>query len=77
MRKVLISLPEPLAKRMCAVIPARSRSKIIASLIEAELVRREQQLYECAVAVERDAALRDEMSDWNEVAGDGLDDESW
>ncbi len=77
MNKVLISMPEQLAARMRAALPARQRSKIIAHLIEKEVEKREQNLYECAAAVEKDSALSQEMKDWDETLNDGLDDESW
>lgn len=77
MNKVLISMPDQLANRMRAAIPARQRSKVIAHLIEEEVRRREQSLYECAAEVEKDSVLNDEMSDWDVTLQDGLDDESW
>lgn len=78
MEKVLISMPDQLAARFKSIIPARQRSKTIAQLIEKEIERREKALYECAVAVENNAALHDEMKDWDAALQDGLDsDESW
>lgn len=62
---------------MKAAIPARQRSKTITRLIEGEVARREKLLYECAVAVEKDRALNNEMEDWDITIQDGLDDESW
>lgn len=73
MQKVLISLPDQLASRLRATIPARQRSKIITRLIEAEVKRREKALYECALAVESDAALTKEMEEWDVTLTDGLD----
>jgi len=74
--KVLISIPDQLASRMRAAIPARQRSKTISSLIEKEIEKREKALYECALAVEKDAALHQEMKDWDVTLRDGLEDES-
>lgn len=76
MTKVLISMPNQLVMRMRAAIPPRQRSKTIAHLIEKEIVKREQSLYKCAVAVENDAALNKEMQEWDITMTDGLDDES-
>lgn len=76
MKKVLISVPDELAARMRATIPARQRSKTIAKLIEKEITKREQSLYECAIAVEKDTKLREEMEEWNVTLSDGVDDES-
>ena len=77
MEKVLISIPDQLALRMRAAIPSRQRSKTITHLIELEVKRREKALFDCAAAVEKDAALRKEMKDWDVTQEDGLNDESW
>jgi hypothetical protein len=46
-------------------------------LLESEILRRERALYECALAVENDVALKADMAAWGETIGDGLcDDES-
>jgi hypothetical protein len=74
MEKVLISLPDQLATRMRATMPARQRSKIITHLIEEEIERRERVLYECAVAVEKDRDLHLEMEEWDITLRDGLND---
>jgi metal-responsive CopG/Arc/MetJ family transcriptional regulator len=76
MVKVLISIPDQLAARMRVAIPARQRSKTITHLIEEEVKKREKSLYECAVAVERDHVLNDEMKDWDITLQDGFDNES-
>lgn len=77
MNKVLISIPNDIAQRMRAALPQRQRSKIIVSLIEKEIERREKALYECALAVEADNELNQEMKDWDATLQDGLINESW
>ena len=77
MQKVLLSLPDHLAERMKAVIPPGQRSRVLAQLLETEVKRREEGLYECALQVEKDQALSEEMKDWDVAAGDGIDDETW
>ncbi len=78
MKKVLISMPDELAMRMKAAIPARQRSKVIVRLLEKEITKRERALYQCANDVENDDALNDEMQDWDPTISDGLKkDESW
>ncbi|WP_419421464.1 hypothetical protein ACNVED_16170 (plasmid) [Legionella sp. D16C41] len=77
MNKVLISIPDKIANRMRATIPQRQRSKVIVKLIEKEIERREKALYECALAVEADTALNEEMKEWNITLEDGLPNESW
>ena len=77
MSKILISMPDKLALRMRSAFPEKQRSKIIVQLIEKEVEKREKALYECAVAVEQDHALNQEMKDWDETLQDGLTDETW
>jgi hypothetical protein len=59
---------------MQAVISPRQRSKVVAGLLEEEVRRRERELYECALAVERDEQLQ---AEWDVTVGDGLDTETW
>ncbi len=75
MHKVLISLPDRLATRMKAAIPQRQRSKIIVFLLEKEIEKREKTLYECALLVEKDTALKADMAIWETTIQDGLSDE--
>jgi hypothetical protein len=75
--KVLVSLSDELYDRMQAVIPPRQRSKVVAELLEAEVSRRERELYECALAVEQDERLHAEMADWDLTVGDGTETEPW
>ncbi|STX81211.1 Uncharacterised protein [Legionella busanensis] len=77
MNKVLISIPDDIAQRMRASIPQRQRSKVIVKLLEKEIERREKSLYECAMAVEADTALNQEMKEWDVTLEDGLPNESW
>ena len=75
--KVLVSLSDELYARMQAVIPPRQRSKVVAGLLEAEVRRRERELYECALAVEQDEQLHGEMADWDVTVGHGIETETW
>ncbi len=77
MDKLLISVPNQLASRFRAPVPATQRSKVIVKLLEVELKKREQLLYQTALAVEQDDLLHQEMLDWNVTINDGLEDESW
>jgi len=61
---------------MRATIPDRQRSKVIANLLELEILRREKALYECALAVEDDTALKSDMSAWAVTLDDGLNDDT-
>ena len=77
MEKFLVSVPDNIATRMRAAMPARQRSKVIAHLIEVEIIKRKQRLYECALAVENESALNEEMAEWDVTLKVGLKDESW
>ena len=77
MQKLLISMPDAIVARLRSVIPDRHRSKFIAKVVEEELKRREEALYQCALKVEREEALNQEMKDWDVTSGDGMNHESW
>lgn len=46
-------------------------------MLEEEVKRRESALYQCALEVESDQSLNEEMTDWNTKIGDGIDAEKW
>jgi hypothetical protein len=71
--KVLVSIPDSLYGKMIATIPPRQRSKVIARLLEDEIKKREQKLYQAALAVEQDEELDAEMRDWEVTVGDGIE----
>jgi metal-responsive CopG/Arc/MetJ family transcriptional regulator len=71
--KVLVSIPDSLYSRMTATIPPKQRSKLITQLLECEVEKREQELYQAALAVEQDQELNAEMKDWDVTLGDGIE----
>ena len=71
--KVLVSIPDSLYSRMMATIPPRQRSKLIAKLLEGEVEKREEELFQAALAVEQDEELNAEMKDWDVTLGDGIE----
>lgn len=73
MTSLLLSLPDDLALRFRAAVPARSRSRFVADLLAREIDRHENALYKTALAVESDSSLAEEMRDWDVTTGDGLD----
>lgn len=76
MNKILIIMYDKLAACMKAAIPTHQHSKVIAHLIDQESEKRARALYECALAVEKDAALTHDMAAWDITAADGLNDKS-
>jgi hypothetical protein len=45
---------------------------LIAKLLEDEVGKREQELYQAALAVEQDEELGAEMKEWDATVGDGI-----
>lgn len=72
MHKILVSLPDDIAFRLHVTIPAKQRSKVISRLLEKEIERREKSLYSCAMEVEKDKLLNEEMEEWSVITNDGL-----
>jgi plasmid stability protein len=71
--QLCIHLPDDLAARFRAAVPARQRSAFVADMLRQALPAEDDPLYRIALAVEADTALGREMDDWDGVAGDGLD----
>jgi metal-responsive CopG/Arc/MetJ family transcriptional regulator len=71
-QQIPVSIPDELAVRMRSVITSGNRNRIISAILEKEIRKREQALYEAAVAVENDDAINAEMSDWEVAVDDGI-----
>lgn len=76
-QQILIRLPEEVATRFKAAVPARQRNKFIADLVAKAVARHEDDLSRIAVAVSdeerRNPELAQEMRDWEATVGDGID----
>lgn len=74
--QLLLHLPEELVRRFKRTVPARSRSAFVRVLLEKALPAPdddEDPLFLAALDVERDAALKREMAEWETaMSGDGL-----
>lgn len=78
MAQVLLRLPDDLAARFRQAVPARERSAYVQKLLEEALPPEDDDwLYQVALEVEADEALRAEMAEWDVASGDGLSDEAW
>ena len=75
--RVNFTLPRNVYMSLKASVPERKRSQLVARLIESELAKREDALYEAAKAVEKDKALNREMKDWEMTLDDGLGETAW
>jgi hypothetical protein len=78
MHKLLLSVPNELYARIRVAIPERQRSKVFAKLIETELDRQEEELYQAALVLEQNEAACQEIKEWDEAfRGHGLDNDVW
>ncbi|MGP1679453.1 MAG: hypothetical protein ACTS6J_20145 [Burkholderiales bacterium] len=79
-QQILIRLPEDVAARFKAAVPARQRNKFVADLVARAVARQEDELTRIAVAVtdeERcNPELAQEMRDWEATIGDGMEEPS-
>ncbi|MDP2240468.1 MAG: hypothetical protein Q8K18_09960 [Burkholderiales bacterium] len=76
-QQILIRLPEDVAARFKAAVPARQRNKFIADLVAKAVARQEDELTRIAAAVTdeelRNPELAQEMRDWEATIGDGME----
>lgn len=78
MHKLLVSVPNELYARIRIAIPERQRSKVFTKLIETELARQDEELYQAALVLEQNEAARQEVKEWDETfRGDGLENDVW
>lgn len=73
-QQMLIRLPEDVAARFKAAVPARQRNKFVADLVATAVTRHEDELTRIAAAVSdderRNPELAQEMRDWDATVGD-------
>jgi len=74
--QILIRLPEDVAARFKAAVPARQRNKFVADLVARAVARQENELTRIAAAVtdeeRRNPELAQEMRDWEATIDDGM-----
>jgi len=73
---IVFRLPEDVAARFKAAVPARQRNKFVADLVARAVARQEDELTRIAAAVtdeeRRNPELAQEMRDWEATLGDGM-----
>jgi len=67
-----LSIPDEVAHRFQAAVPARKRSRIVARLLEQELKERDNSLAVACRAANRDKALEKEIDEW-QAFEDGIE----
>ncbi len=73
MEEMLIKIPEGLAAKFRAIVPRGKRSKIIARLMEEEIKKHDEKLYNIALELTKNEKLNKEMEDWDVTIGDGIE----
>jgi len=76
-QQILIRLPEDVAAKLKAAVPARQRNKFVVDLVATAVARYEDDLAKIASAVTDEETsnqkIAQEMRDWETSAGDGLE----
>jgi len=69
--RITLSIPDEIARRFQTVVPPQQRSRWVTRLLERELADLDDSLAGACKAANRDAALREEVGEWQ-----AFDDES-
>ena len=76
-QQILIRLPEEVAARLKAVVPARQRNKFVTELVTTAVAHHEAKLAKIADVVtneeKRNSKIAQETRDWEATIGDGLE----
>lgn len=70
--RITLSIPEAVARRFQATVPARQRSRLVTRLLQQELAERDDALAAACRAANRDKALRREIGQW-QAFDDGIE----
>ena len=62
--RITLSIPDPVAHRFQAAVPARRRSRLVTRLLEHELAKQDDSLAAACRAANRDQALVRETAEW-------------
>jgi metal-responsive CopG/Arc/MetJ family transcriptional regulator len=75
-QQILIRLPEDVAAKFEAVVPARQRNKFVTDLVATAIARHEDELAKIATAVTNEEKsnpkIAEETRDWETTIDDGL-----
>lgn len=70
--RITLSIPDVVAHRFQAAVPARQRSRLVTRLLEHELSERDNSLAAACRAANRDHALVREIDEWQSFE-DGIE----
>ena len=62
--RVTLSIPDAVAQRFQAAVPARQRSRLVTRLLEQELTKHADSLAAACRAANQDKALQREIDEW-------------
>ncbi len=62
--RITLSIPDSVARRFRAAVPARQRSRLVTRLLELELSKRDDALALACHAANSDKALEREIDEW-------------
>lgn len=62
--RITLSIPDSVARRFRATVPARQRSRMVTQLLEDALSKEENQLAEACLRANQDSALETEIEEW-------------
>jgi hypothetical protein len=62
--RITLSIPDAVAQRFQASVPARQRSKLVTRLIEDELKKEDAALAKACMNANQDTALESEIDEW-------------
>ncbi|MDO9541319.1 MAG: hypothetical protein Q7J98_03235 [Kiritimatiellia bacterium] len=62
--RITLSIPNPIAERFRVAVPQRQRSRLVAKLLERELVKHDDAMAAACQAANRDQALEKEIDEW-------------
>lgn len=69
--RITLSIPDHIARRFRAAVPARHRSRVVAGLLVQELEKKQDALEQACIAANKDKALQKEIDEW-QAFEDGL-----
>ena len=70
--RITLSIPDAVAHRFQAAVPARQRSRMVTRLLEQELSERDDSLAAACRAANRDQSLDREIDEWQAFDDDGV-----
>jgi len=62
--RITLSIPDTVARRFQASVPARQRSRLVTRLLEETLAKHDNSLAAACSAANRDKALTQEIDEW-------------